>query len=238
MQPQLAFARLALERGFAVFALDSTADAVTDAEGRACGKRFDFSVLERANVDLPYIERVIREVVPARRPPGSSPALFVTGLSTGGYMTTRAAAELGAEITAFAPISAGDPFGTDAICDAGLSRRKSALGILVDRETLEEIVEDGACAADASVREARWPAAKGQRPPFRQLHSKADGIVDLSCMLKAKAMLERNGFHNGEAPFVLPARGGKNPFQHLWLDDYNAPLLEFFAEQVLAITRK
>lgn len=230
VRPQIAFAKMAVERGFAVFALDATTDKVTDAEGRVCGKRFDFSVLDRANLDLPYIDRIITEVVPARRPKGSNPAVFVTGLSTGGYMTTRAAAELGGKITAFAPVSAGDPFGTDTICDPSLSRRTSAKGILVDRETRKEIVEDRACASDTVSREAKWPAPKGSRPSFRQFQNEADGIVDISCMRKTTAMLERNGFR-GTDPFVIPARGKKDPFKHLWLEDYNAPLLDFFAGQ-------
>jgi poly(3-hydroxybutyrate) depolymerase len=228
VQPQIRFAEMALERGFAVFALDATTDKVTDAEGRACGKRFDFSVLSRPNLDLPYIEKIIIETVPAKRPGGSNPAVFVTGLSTGGYMTTRVGGELGDRITAFAPVSAGDPYGTDTICDTTLSERTSAKGILVDRETRKEIVNDGACVSSAVTREAKWPVAKGHRPPFKQFHNEADGIVDISCMRKATAMLISNGFA-ANPPYIIPKRGNRDPFKHLWLNDYNLPLLEFFA---------
>jgi poly(3-hydroxybutyrate) depolymerase len=230
VQPQIRFAEMALERGFAVFALDATTDKVTDAEGRACGKRFDFSVLGRPNLDLPYIEKIITETVPAKRPRGSNPAVFVTGLSTGGYMTTRVAGELGNRITAFAPVSAGDPYGTDTICDTTLSERTSAKGILVDRETRKEIVSDSACVSSAVTREAKWPVGKGGRPPFKQFHNEADGIVDISCMRKTTAMLISNGFA-ANPPYIIPKRGNRDPFKHLWLNDYNLPLLEFFASQ-------
>lgn len=230
VQPQVQFAEMALQRGFAVFALDATTDKVTDSKGRPCGKRFDFSVLSRPNLDLPYIEKIITETVPTKRPKGSNPAVFVTGLSTGGYMTTRAAGELGDKITAFAPVSAGDPYGTDTVCDTTLSGRTSAKGILVDRETSKEIVEDGACLSSKTTREATWPATQGRRPPFKQFQHEADGIVDISCMRKATTMLERNGFPTSQ-PYVIPARGRKDPFKHLWLEEYNAPLLDFFASQ-------
>ena len=230
VQPQIRFAKMALERGFAVFALDATTDQVTDAAGRPCGKRFDFSVLDRPNLDLPYVEKIIGEMVPAIRPKGSHAAVFITGLSTGGYMATRVAAELSDKVTAFAPVSAGDPYGTDTICDARLSPRTSAKGILVDRETGKEIVNDAACVANASTREAPWPGSAGRRPPFKQFHHAGDGIVDVSCMRKATVMLERNGFPPSE-PHVIPRRGRKDVFNHLWLDDYNAPLLDFFASQ-------
>lgn len=230
VQPQIRFAKLALERGFAVFALDATTDQVTDAAGRACGKRFDFSVLDRRNLDLRYVETIITETVPAKRPKGSNPAVFITGLSTGGYMTTRVAGELGDSITAFAPVSAGDPYGTDTICDTSLSARTAAKGILVDRQTGKEIVDDAACVSSVTTREATWLGSTGRRPPFKQFHHEADGIVDISCMRKATVMLERNGFPASE-PYVIPRRGRKDFFKHLWLDDYNAPLLDFFASQ-------
>lgn len=211
VQPQVNFAEMAVAHGFAVFALEATENHVTDAEGRACGKRFDFSILARQNLDLPYIKTILRMGVPKLRPVGSSFSLFLTGLSTGGYMATRAAAELGDELTAFAPISAGDPFGTNAICDASLSARTSAKGILVDSQTGLEIVKDHACASSIYT-EAPWPG--GHRPPVKQFQDEADGIVDYSCFLKATEMLKRNGFPV-EVPFVIPRNGKKDPFKHL-----------------------
>lgn len=229
VQPQLAFSALARARGFAVFALDSTDGVVTDAQGRPCGKRFDFSVLSRANLDLPFIAYVGQQLVPARRPAGSSDKRFITGLSTGGYMTIRAATTFDDWVTAFAPVSAGDPYGTDTICDPSLSPRDSAVGILVDRETRLEITNDGACTSDAGYpNEAAWSTTSPPlKPAFRQFHHASDGIVDLSCMQKATATLAANGYR-GAAPALVPAVSMESPLLHLWLNVYNQPLVDYF----------
>lgn len=231
VRPQIAFANMALERGFAVFALDATTDKVTDAQGRPCGKRFDFSVLNRPNLDLPYIEQIITQVVPSKRPAGSSSAIFMTGLSTGGYMTIRASTHFADKITAFAPVSAGDPYGTDTVCDTSLSKRESAKGILTDRETGKEIVKDNACKAPSYAKESPWPTPRAAaKPAFKQFQHEDDGIVDISCMRKVTTLLEQKGYPNAGA-FVVPGAGKKNAFKHLWLDEYNKPLLDFFASQ-------
>lgn len=229
VQPQIAFASQAIARGFAVFVLDSTDGLVTDAQGRPCGKRFDFSVLLRANLDLPFIDHVGQQFIPSVRPAGSAQQRFLTGLSTGGYMTIRAATALDAWVTAFAPVSAGDPYGTDTICDPALSPRDSAVGILVDRETRLEITEDGACASDAGMpNESTWDTTHpAQRPGFRQFHHASDGIVDLSCMQKANAQLLAHGYP-GAAPALVPPAAAKSPLLHLWLNVYNQPLLDAF----------
>ncbi len=228
VQPQVHFGTMALERGFAVFTLDATNDKVTDAQGRPCGKRFDFHVATRANLDLPFIEQVITRIIPSKRPANSNPSIFVTGLSTGGYMTTRAGAELGDKITAFAPVSAGDPFGTDVNCDTSLSPRTSAKGVLTDRETGKEITAKDACASATFAKESPWPSARaGRKPTVKQFQDEDDGIVDLSCMRKATALLERNGYPDAGA-FLIKGSGRKSAFKHLWVDAYNAPLLDFF----------
>src|SRR5512145_1987901 len=59
--PQVRFTEMALQDGFAVFLLESS-DRVTDNEGRPCGKVWDDEVRNRANLDLPFIESVIRTV--------------------------------------------------------------------------------------------------------------------------------------------------------------------------------
>lgn len=231
VRPQIHFAEMALERGFAVFALDATTDVVTDAGGRICGKRFDFSVLNRPNVDLPYIEHILSELVPKSRPAGSNPAVFMTGLSTGGYMTIRASTHFADRITAFAPISAGDPYGTDTNCDTSLSKRKSAKGILMDRETGTEIIHDNACLSPSYARESRWDSpGPGARPPVKQFHHRLDGIVDMTCMLKANTMLREQGYPDAGV-FLIEGRRRKSPLNHLWKDDYNEPLLNFFAAE-------
>lgn len=229
VQPQIAFAREAVVRGFAVFVLDATTNVVTDSVGRPCGKRFDFSVLQRTNVDLPYVEWIAKELIPSRRPTGSRVERFITGLSTGGYMTTRAATHFDDTFTAFAPLSAGDPYGTDTLCDPALSPRDSAVGILVDRETRKQIIEDEACAAMTFPNESPWSTTRPPvKPTVKQFHDEKDGIVDVSCMRKLQTQLQLNGYPSAPA-FLLQPAGPKNALLHLWRTSYNAPLLDFFA---------
>lgn len=227
VQPQIEFARSAIERGFAVFALDSTNNKVTDAKGRDCGKRFDFAVLSRNNLDLPYIEEVIARVIPSRRQVDSSPAVFMAGLSTGGYMTLRAATQFSEKITAFALISAGDPYGTDPLCDASLSPRESVKGILIDRETGKEITAMDACKSASFPRESSWPRPiSGRLPTFKQFQHEDDGIVDVSCMQKANTLLRRHGYRDS-GTFLIKGSGRKGVLKHMWLGSYNDPILEF-----------
>ena len=231
VQPQIDFASLAIENGFAVFLLNSTQDVVTDAEQRLCGKRFDFPVLARANIDLPYIEEILLNFIPQNRPQDSNTSIFMTGLSTGGYMTIRASTHFDALITAFAPISAGDPYGTNMICDPALSPRSSAVGILTDRETDLAITEDGACLSADYPQEDTWETMNpAVYPTFKQFHHKKDGIVDFSCAEKINFLLKDRGYP--AAPdFHLDSGGNKDPLLHLWLNAYNQPLVDFFVEQ-------
>lgn len=237
VNPQINFAKSAIDQGFAVFLLDATTDKVADDQGRPCGKRFDFSILPRANIDLPYIKTVLENLVPSVRPQGSNKSVFMTGLSTGGYMTTHAATHFSPLVTAFAPISAGDPYGTDTICDTSLSVRKSAKGILVDRETRKEIVERDACLSHGYPNESPWPQKESKKPTrFKQFQHEDDGIVDFSCAKKANLTLRRNGYTDAGA-YVVKGEGKKNAFKHLWLDEYNQPLLDFFAKESLKAVR-
>jgi pimeloyl-ACP methyl ester carboxylesterase len=227
VRPQQRFADMAIARGYGVFALEATDDAVTDDQGRACGKRFDFPDLPRQNLDLPYIEAVLTQVIPNRRPERSSSAVFMTGLSTGGYMAIHSATRFADRITAFAPISAGDPFHTRQDCDASLSPRKSAKGVLYDTRTGKRITEPGACDA-ATDRAAAGPSSgKTGAPAFKQFHHAGDAIVDISCMRQATAMLEDRRFHNA-GPYVIDGDGRRRLLHHLWLERYNRPLLDFF----------
>lgn len=235
VRPQINFTQMAIERGFAVFALDSTNDKVTDANGRSCGKRFDFMVLNRPNLDLPYIGEVVDRIITDNRPPQSSKAIFLTGLSTGGYMTIRAATHLDDRITAFAPISAGDPYGTMSNCDPTLSPRKSAKGILLDEETGKEITKDDACRASNYAREKPWQSANPkQKPPFKQFQDREDGIVDFSCMEKAGTMLKTQGYPDRGA-YLIGKAGSKSVWNHLWQNDYNTALLDFLEGEARAI---
>ena len=227
--PQVRFSELAVASGFAVFLLDST-DLVTDNEGRRCGKVWDDELRARPNLDLPFIDEMLRTVVPRLRPAGSRQEIFLTGLSSGGYMTVRAVTHLGDRIAAFAPVSSGDPYGWHRVCERGLTARTEVHGVALDNETGKRISEPGACRAEAYVRESPWDSA-GAKPPFRRFHHEDDGVHDASCGEKLGRQLRRHGYPETE-PF-LPRGDGRRTFaNHLWLDAYSAPLLEFFARHV------
>ena len=134
-------------------------------------------------------------------------------------------------ITAFAPVSAGDPYGTDTNCDTSLSARTAAKGILTDRETGLQIIEDDACAASSYGDESPWESStKNAKPAVKQFHNRRDGIVDVSCMEKVTDMLKKAGYPTQE-PFVIRGGWRKKLANHLWLDEYNEPLLDFFSAQ-------
>jgi len=228
--PQVRFSALALDQGFAVVLLDSS-DRVSDREGRACGKVWDDEVRERPNLDLPFIETVVRDLLPAWRPAGSRPEVFVTGLSSGGYMSTRAATRLGDRITAFAPVSSGDPYGWHRVCEAGLNARRLVHGAGFDNETGRQIVEPGACDAADYPNERPWDgSASTRKPAFRLFRHAQDGINDASCGDKLGRQLRARGYP-GEPDFVLEG-GRRSLAHHLWQDDYNRPILAFFARQL------
>ncbi|MRR17814.1 MAG: hypothetical protein EG826_15305 [Deltaproteobacteria bacterium] len=231
VRPQVRFTDMALQDGFAVFLLESS-DRVTDNEGRPCGKVWDDEVRNRANFDLPFIETVIRMVIPGARPSGSRSEVFVTGLSSGGYMTLRAATRFGDLITAFAPISSGDPYGWHRVCEKGTTRRKTVHGAGLDNETGRPITEPDACSSADYPNEKPWDGADvAVRPAFRIFHHTYDGVHDKSCVEKAAALLRRNGYPEVPA-FQLIGNERRSLENHLWLDDYNRPLLEFFTSRL------
>ena len=228
-QPQVKFTQQALAQGFAVFLLDSS-DRVTDREGRSCGKIWDDEVRDRPNLDLPFIGSVMREIIPRLRPPDSKHAVFITGLSSGGYMAVRAGTHFDDIVTAFAPVSSGDPYGWHRVCEAGTTLRRKVHGKAFDNETGRQITEPGACLAERYPNERSWDSAKpAQKPAFRVFRHQEDGIHDQSCSAKISGLLLRKGYR-GEPDFVL--QGGRRSLaHHLWLEDYNRPILEFFADQ-------
>ncbi len=230
-EPQVSFTTLAIAQGFAVFLLDSS-DQVTDNAGRLCGKVWDDEVRDRANLDLPYVRDVIRALIPRLRPPGSRNEIFMTGLSSGGYMTVRAATHFDDLITAFAPISSGDPYGWYRICEKGMTRRTNVHGMGVDNETGKQIIERNSCFVATYKHEKRWDSANPPlKPAFRVFHHRYDGIVDLSCGEKVAKLLEEHGYRES-APFLLTGDGKRSFFNHLWQDEYNGPLLGFFTRQL------
>lgn len=228
--PQVRFSELALQEGFAVFLLNSS-DRVTDNEGRVCGKIWDDEVRNRPNLDLPFIGNVIREVVPQLRPDGSRKEIFLTGLSSGGYMTTRAATHFDDQVKAFAPVASGDPYGWHRICEAGMTLRKKVHGAGFDNETGKQITEVDACRADHYPNEKIWDSARPAiKPAFRIFRHEMDGINDASCSKKISQLLHQHGY-SGSPDFVL--QGGRRSLaNHLWQDAYNRPVLDFFTSQL------
>jgi poly(3-hydroxybutyrate) depolymerase len=227
--PQVRFTQAAVAAGYAVFLLDSS-DLVTDNAGRLCGKVWDDEVRERPSVDLPFVEQVLRTLIPSLRPARSRGDVFVTGLSSGGYMSVRAATRHGDLVSAFAPVSAGDPYGWQRDCTPRPGDRSNVFGVALDNETGRPIHEAGACAATATPNERPWDgAAIVPKPPFRVFHHAQDGIHDRSCVEKLRRQLADRGYAE-TAPFVLDG-GPRRTEAHYWLDEYNEPLLAFFAAQ-------
>ncbi len=227
---QVRFSELAVADGFAVFLLNSTS-RITDNEGRLCGKVWDDEVRNRSNLDLPFIGAVIRELFPRVRPARSRSEVFITGLSSGGYMTTRAATHFDNLVTAFAPVSSGDPYGWHRRCEVGATARKTVHGAGFDNETARQITERDACRAEAYPNEKPWDSSRPQtKPAFRVFRHEEDGINDQSCSQKVSKQLRQHGYR-GAPDFVL--QGGRRGVEnHLWLDAYNRPILDYFASQI------
>jgi len=230
--PQVRFSELALAEGFAVVLLNSS-DRVTDHQGRVCGKVWDDEVRSRPNLDLPFIGAVVQELLPRLRPANSRSEVFVTGLSSGGYMSARAATHFDQLVTAFAPVSSGDPYGWHRVCEAGTTARTTVHGGGFDNETGKQITEREACRARAYPNEKPWDSARpGGKPAFRIFRHEEDGINDRSCGEKISQLLRERGYR-GAPDFVLQG-GQRSLANHLWLDTYSRPILDFFAAELSA----
>lgn len=226
--PQVRFTEAALAQGFAVFLLDSS-DRVTDQQGRLCGKVWDDEVRSRDSLDLPFVEALLTRNIPSQRPAGSRSEVFLTGLSSGGYMAVRAATVLADRVTAFAPVSSGDPYGWTRDCSPRPGDRVNVFGVALDNETGRNISEPGACSAAAYANERPWPSTVA-KPVWRAFHHAQDAIHDLSCVDKLTRQLRSRGY---PGPAALRLEGAARLADwHYWLDDYNQPLLDFFAAQL------
>jgi poly(3-hydroxybutyrate) depolymerase len=227
---QVRFTELALARGFAVFLLDSS-DQITDNAGRLCGKVWDDEVRARDNLDLPFIDEVLGRVIPGKRTVGSRTEIFVTGHSSGAFMTVRAASQFADRVSAFAPVAGGDPYGWFRDCTPRPTDRPNVFGAGFDAETRRQIIEPGACTAPAYPNEKPWDGASvAAKPPVKVFHHAQDGIVDASCVDKLRTQLSANGFPQ-EAPLTLQG-GARSAEAHAWLDAYGLPLLEFFESRM------
>ncbi|MDP3617851.1 MAG: alpha/beta fold hydrolase [Rhodoferax sp.] len=227
---QVRFTELALAQGFAVFLLDSS-DQVRDSEGRICGKVWDDEVRDRANLDLPFVEDVMRRLIPGQRPTGSRSEVFVAGHSSGGYMAVRVASRFAGLVTAFAPVSSGDPYGWFRDCTPRAGDRANVFGGGFDIETRRQIIEPGACEATSYPNERAWDgASSAPKPAFRQFHHAQDGINDRSCVAKVRTQLLARGYPQA-TPFTLDG-ASRSIDAHYWLDDYNDPILTFFMSRL------
>jgi dienelactone hydrolase len=228
-KPMVEFSQLALSEGFAVFSLESEEGYLRDDKGASCGKRWlSMAQGKKPNPDLQFIEKVLTETIPRLRPSGSANNIFMTGISNGGFMTILASTHFADKITAFAPVSAGDPYGIFVDCTEGSAFRHTP-GKLIDLETKKPVNEDKACKADKFPHEKKWKAAESKEgTPFKFFYHKGDAVLDISCKKKAEQMLVEHGYRNSGA-FVING-GRKRILNHFWLSEYNRPLIEFFKE--------
>ncbi|MEK7725516.1 MAG: hypothetical protein AAB336_14280, partial [Acidobacteriota bacterium] len=187
----------------------------------------------RENLDLPYLKHIFTNIIPSLRKKEDNKSIFLTGLSSGGYMTVRGATHLGDLITAFAPISNGDPYGWQRKCDPKYGNsRDNVKGAGFDNETKKQIIEENSCLSEIYPNEKKWDAFLGIKPKFRLFHSKYDGINDYSCGLKMEKQLLAHGFE-GEPVYLLKNDGGKRQvINHFWHNEYNAELLQFFKRNI------
>tara|TARA_R110002049_G_scaffold21045_27_gene77458 strand:+ start:3231 stop:5114 length:1884 start_codon:yes stop_codon:yes gene_type:complete len=223
----LALTEAAIEAGFAVFSLNSS--GFTDDTGQDCGKRFDALSPPEENGDIAYIEQVIGATIPGLRPAGSNEKIFMTGISNGGFMTTRASTHFDDSIAAFAPVAAGDPYGSMITCPATeVEEDKLRPGGYLDKESMLAISVVDACALPSSTREMAWESKNPVNyPPFMLLHHKKDGAVDLSCMDKAKGNLLSRGY-DLRGTFLIDDDTPRNLEAHYWQPEYGPEILEFF----------
>ncbi len=224
---QKEFAESALAAGFAVFALDSTDGGFTDSQGLSCGKRFDATSASLTNVDLPFIAEVLQTIIPGARPQGSNPNIYLAGQSSGGFMATRAATHFDDLVSAFVPISAGDPYGVDMVCDPEFTDRDNVPGLYVDRETGLGVHKEGACYAQAYRNELSLETSYSWRlPSFKQLHHRYDQGVNLSCMNKANTVLTSNQYPDAGA-YISENMDQPAESYHLWQPEYNQVILDY-----------
>jgi hypothetical protein len=223
------FSEQAIREGFAVFAVDSGDGSFSDALGFQCGKRFDFTNPAEENLDLALFKLLFESAIPSVRPSGSATDLFVTGLSNGGYMAIRLATRFNEMITAFAPVAAGDPYGTTLWCEQKDGLRENAPGVSLDNETSMEISLPDACLSAGYPNETLWDGSDSlARPPFRAFRHQADPVVDTSCSEKAELLLEDNGYA-GLPPYIVTREHPDPDSNHYWQEEYNLPLLDFFS---------
>lgn len=226
------FADVAVLRGFGVVLLDST-DMITDENDVHCGKVWDDKKLTRDNYDLPYIENVIVDLAPTIRPANSDTSVYVTGFSSGGFMTTRASSALNHLVTAFAPVGSGSPYGWHRDCSAE-SPRLLVAGVGLDNDTGQPITQVGACGTTIYDPDAEYPNERlwddggtATKPPFLKVHHFYDAIADFSCHNRVRNQLAANGY-SGELFVLIPEGETRAAVHHTFKGEFIAPVLDFF----------
>ena len=229
-KPMVNFSDLAISEGFAVFSPDSTDGLVTGVKGYSAGKRWDSLARDdRPNVDLPFIEAVITDIILKLRPANSAKDIFITGISNGGFMTILAATHFADKISAFAPVSAGDPYGTYMDMSKHRTLRPNAPGEFVDIETNKPISEKDACKAESYRHEKKWLTMNSKKkPPFKLFYHEGDGVDDTSCKIKVQRLLVEHGYKDDGSFVIKDDTGRRSILNHFWKEEYNMPLLEFF----------
>ena len=228
-EPVQEFAEMAIDQGFAVFSIDSSYNRATDPKGRPIGKRWDcVDTKGRENIDLPFIKQMITDTIPNLRPTDSSSAIFLTGISNGGFTTILAATRFAEHIDAFAPVSAGDPYATYLDMNTHPKKeRECAPGVFRDSETRIMIHIQNACSSEISLVTDPLPQ-NVKRPPFKQFHHEGDGACDISCMRKVRKRLISWGYKDHGS--VILHNGKRNIENHFWQREYSQEIIDFFKE--------
>ena len=171
---------------------------------------------------------MLGSLIPGKRPPGGRPEVFATGLSSGAFMTVRAASRFGDRLTAFAPVSGGDPYGWARDCTPLAGDRSNVFGVARDLETGRTISEPGACRSPDMAHEKAWATGPGAaNPPFRKFMNEGPAIIAGCCVEKLATQLTARGYP--QTPAWRMAGAQRDTAWHYWLDEYNTPLLAFFA---------
>lgn len=227
-KPMFDFSELAISEGFAIISLDSEDGLMKDKNGLSCGKRWLFMEVDTPNPDLLFIEKVITELIPNLRPASSAKSIFITGISNGGFMAVLAGTHFGDKISAFAPVSAGDPYGTYVDCSEVPLR--DTPGKFIDSETNKPINELDACKVGNYLHEKQWIVA-GSQTPFKLFYHEGDAVVDASCKEKVQRLLVEYGYKD-DGSFTIKNVGIKRIIDHFWREEYNQPLIDFFKKYV------
>lgn len=230
--PLLSFAAMAIEHGFGVVVPDALPNTVTDAESRTCGKIWDATVVagRSTNFDIPFFVELINTTLPAIRPAGSKPHVMVAGHSRGGYMAMRFGTQRDDVVTAFAMVAAGDPYGSRQDCDPATSDHAGVVGLLMDRGTEIEVNDaNPACVKAGGVypnEQTLQTTSPAWRPRAKLLYHDLD-VLDRSCKTKVHDILTAASYPI-DREYRIVATGAKSVTHHLWKEEYNYPVIEFF----------